>query len=230
MVRFSSADEDCSLTHIIDNVEMCRSAFRFVNATKTRLTPYIAPCPHWEDGTISQEFALERVEELRLGKEKESTVANLLQRSFSTDFGNRSFFQNRHHCRFLAWYNEQLIGHLAIAFRAIQMGGQRVDIVGIGEVAVCRDFRRRGVGSALVAAALDEGRASEADFAALFGEKSIYARAGFVNACNRITLSEMEGARTGSIVRENNPHFMIKPLGDLAWDFDAPVDLAGFAF
>lgn len=177
-----------------------------------------------------REITIERVEELRLNKATEAQIAELLDTTFTTDFGGRSFFQNRHHCRFIAFQKGELVGHLSIAYRAIQMGRQRVDIVGIGEVAVAAKARKQGIATELVHCAIEEGKAAEADFAALFGEESLYSKAGFVKGNNNITLSEMEGARTGTIVRENNPYFMIRPLGKLEWDFNVPVDLAGFSF
>jgi len=176
------------------------------------------------------DFSISRIEELRLTIDMEKAIADLLASSFKADFGGRSFKQNRHHVRFVAMVGDSLVGHLALCFRAIQMGGRRVDLIGIGEVAVDGNHQKQGIGSSLVQAALDEGVAARADFAALFGEQSIYEQAGFVPASNLLTIFELEGAKTGWTVREQNPYFRIKPLGDLAWDFDSPVDLAGFAF
>ncbi len=177
-----------------------------------------------------REITIERVEELRLDKAIEVQISELLGTVFTTEFNGRSFFQNRHHCRLMAFQNGELVGHLAIAYRAIQMGCQRVDIVGIGEVAVAVKARKQGIATELVRCAIEEGKVAEADFAALFGEEALYAKAGFVKANNRITFSEMEGARTNAVIHENNPHFMVKQLSKLQWDFEVPVDLAGFPF
>lgn len=176
------------------------------------------------------DLTVERIEELRLGRALERTIAQLLKENFSADFQGRTFFHNRHHCRFLVWADALLVGHLAIAYRAIQLGQQRVDIVGIAEVAVAKTHRRQGIGSNLVASALDEGRKADADFAALFGTSKIYSKAGFVPAPNMITVSNIEGARTGTTIRERNRHFMVKPLGNEQWRPDAEIDLAGFPF
>jgi len=173
---------------------------------------------------------IQRVEELRLEKSLEATIADLLRTTFQTDFQGRSFFQNRHHCRFLVWTDEILAGHLAVAYRAIQVGKARTDIIGIGEVAVAPQFQNRGIGSALLKAALEEGNRAGAEFALLFGEASIYAKAGFTSANNPVTLSEREGARTGAITRGHNPFLMVRPLAQKQWPPHIPIDLAGFAF
>ncbi len=173
---------------------------------------------------------IQRIEELRIKGALEQQIAALIKVCFRADFNGRSFCQNRHHCRFVEWRGETLAGHLAIAYRAIRLGEDLVDIVGIGEVAVAPEFRRQGIGRQLVEAALEEGRTAKADYAILFGEESIYAKAGFVNAPNEFTIVEMNGANTQDIRRRTDPNLMVMPLGDRPWNPDAPVDLAGFPF
>ncbi|MEE9315378.1 MAG: GNAT family N-acetyltransferase [Rhizobiaceae bacterium] len=173
---------------------------------------------------------IERVEELRLSKRQEVEISQIIAANFSADFDGRSFFQNRHHCRFLHYQNGELVGHLAICYRTIQLGEERVNIIGIGEVAVAKQARRKGLGAALLQAAIDEGKSSQAEFAALFGEQSIYTKAGFSSAPNKIKLIEMEGARTKGVVEENNPYLMVLPLRGKKWNTTLDVDLAGFAF
>jgi len=179
---------------------------------------------------MSQEIVIERVEELRLTDVDESEIHTLIGRSFSNDYQGRSFFQNRHHCRFLHRIDTKIAGHLAVAYRAIHMGERRIDIIGIGEVVVDTNHRQKGIGTALLNSAIEEGRLAGADFATLFGEQNIYVATGFKSANNMITLSEMEAAHTGRIVKERNEYFMVKQLGNLAWDHEADIDLAGFPF
>ncbi len=174
--------------------------------------------------------APERHEELRLNGPLEAEIIDLLARVFPTDFGGRSFFQNRHHARFLVRVDGVLAGHLAVCHRAVWLGDRMLDVLGIAEVAVDPAFRRRGIGAALVEAAVQEGRDAHADAVLLFGEQPIYARAGFVAMKNPITRIEMHGARTGDTVREEAAHLMVHPLKGLNWDASAPLDLAGFTF
>ncbi|BAM03437.1 GNAT family N-acetyltransferase [Phycisphaera mikurensis] len=173
---------------------------------------------------------VERHEELRLAPALDREIAELIGRVFPTDFGGRSFFQNRHHARFLVRVGGTLAGHLAVCHRAVRLGYRVLDVLGIAEVAVDPAFRRRGIGVALVEAALREGRAAGVDAVLLFGVESIYARAGFVAVKNPITRIDMRGVRTGEIVREEAEHLMVHPLGESGWDATAPLDLAGFTF
>ena len=173
---------------------------------------------------------IERHEELRLKPRLDQEIAELLGRVFPTDFGGRSFFQNRHHARFIAREGGVLAGHLAVCYRAVRLGDRRLDVLGVAEVGVDPAFRRRGIGAALVEAALKEGRDAHADAVLLFGVQPIYARAGFLAVKNPITRTEMQAAHTGATVREEAVHLMVHPLDGPAWDAAAPLDLAGFTF
>ena len=173
---------------------------------------------------------VDRVEELRLSHEADGQIGALLALCYRTDFEGRSFYQNRHHCRFMVRSGAQLIGHLAVCYRAVRLGDEPVDIIGIGEVAVHPDFRRRGICAAMLDAAIDDASHSIAEFALLFGEASIYSGAGFVSAQNSVTTTEMRGAQTLRVETKVSPHLMVRPLTDRTWDFKAPLDLAGFSF
>lgn len=173
---------------------------------------------------------VQRIEEMRLDRETENGIARLMERCMSEDYEGRSFFQNRFHCRLVIREGVKIIGHLALDFRAIRLGENLVDCVGIGDVAVHPDYRRRGLGTALVDAALAEGHQSPASFALLFGRQSIYSTAGFVSAPNELTFTPTRGARTSQTVVQRHGFFMVCPLREEIWDNTLPVDLAGYPF
>lgn len=179
---------------------------------------------------MADNFTIDRVEELNLSQRQDSAIANLVGRIFNADMGGRSFAQNRHHRRYMIWQGNALAAHLAVCFRAIRLGERLVNAVGIAEVVVDQPFRKQGMASALLDAALGDAQHSLADFALLFGVENLYHRAGFRNAGNVLTLTPMIGAETADPVRKSDGSFMVKQLGDLRWEDGVEVDLAGFAF
>ncbi|SLN63334.1 GNAT family N-acetyltransferase [Roseisalinus antarcticus] len=172
---------------------------------------------------------IDRIEETRLSGGDEAAIISLLGRSFGTDFGGRSFYMQRHHVR-LVLRDPQIVGHMALSLRAIRLGDALVDIVGLAEVATDPDRRGEGIATRLMDAAIAEARATGADFFVLFGDQPLYAASGFVARSNTLRFVELDGARTGQVQEAKRGGLMVLPLGVVAWDSDAPVDLLGHLF
>ena len=173
---------------------------------------------------------IRRTDEMRLTPQFEAEIARLLEEPFRGVFGTRTFFQNRHHVRFTAHKDEMLVGHLALGLRAVRLGDKLMDVIGIAEVGVDKDHRGEGIARSLVMAALEEGRASPASFALLFGDAKIYGSMGFAKATNTITSTKFEAARTGETVTETEHPLMVCPLTGRTWNNTPDLDLAGFRF
>jgi len=177
-------------------------------------------------GTIE----IRRTDEMRLTAEFEQEIAALLEEPFHGVFGTRTFFQNRHHVRFTAHKDAALVGHLAVALRAVRLGNDLLDVIGIAEVGVSKAHRGKGIARQMMAAALEEGRRSPASFALLFGDAKIYSGMGFAKATNPVTSTGFEAARTGETITETEHPLMVCRLTDQVWKNDLPLDIAGFRF
>lgn len=172
---------------------------------------------------------IETIPETGLTPAREAEIAALLARCFATDFGGRSFYQQRHHLRLLA-RDPHLVGHAAMTLRAIRVGGQLTDIAGLAEVATDPSHRGKGIAAALVQAAIAEAKAGPAAFVLLFGVARVYAAAGFVTVHNPMTWIDLTGARLGAVRSELAETLMVLALRDKAWDPAAPLDLLGNLF
>ena len=174
---------------------------------------------------------IERIPEARLGPGDEAEIAALIETCFTaSDFGGRSFYQNRPHLRVVARNGARIVGHMGLFLRAVRLEDALVDVAGIGDVAVHPDARGRRLATAMLEAAVEEARAGPAAFLLLFGTRRLYAAAGFEKAPNRVTVTQMERVRTGPVETWEAQALMVKPLRDVAWDPAAPVDLLGFPF
>lgn len=173
---------------------------------------------------------VERIPEWALTPADDAQIAGLLARSFDTDFGGRSYFQQRHHLRLVMRKAGGIIGHMALLFRAVRLGGELVDIAGLADVACDPHHRRKGIASTLLQAAIAEATASPAAFLLLFGTAGIYAGAGFTKVSNPTTFVEMRGARSGAVKSEPAETLMVLPLRDKGWRGEQPLDLLGTLF
>lgn len=84
--------------------------------------------------------------------------------------------------------NGQVVGH--IAFSPVVAGDERRRGLGLAPMAVSPSWQRRGVGSLLVAAGLDECRRRRARFVVVLGHPAFYLRSGFEPAAARGWRSE----------------------------------------
>lgn len=175
---------------------------------------------------------IDAVHEMDLTPAQDAEIAALIARAFGEDagYGNMSFYNQRHHLRLLARLDGKLVGHYALGYRAIRMGGQRVQIVGLGEVATDPDHRGKGVASALMVAAKGRARATLADFILLFGVRPLYEGTGFVSKPNIVRHMGIEDDHSTKMIEEGQTALKVYPLKHTIWDDDALVDLLGPTF
>lgn len=175
-------------------------------------------------------FQISNVEEHQLTASDEIALNQLLCSAFGDEFGDRSYFQQRHHIRVIARQDDQIIGQMSLCYRSIRLGADLVPIMGLGDVATAPEQRGRGVAGAMLTTAIDIVSQSAAQFFVLFGDRPIYAGHGFVAASNTVTYSSLENAHTGAVTTKSDANLMVLPLTDRVWDAVAPVDLLGFSF
>ncbi len=175
---------------------------------------------------------IEAVAEFDLTADQDAEIAALVGRAFGENhgYGNMSFYNQRHHLRLLARRDGVLIGHYALGFRALRMGGQRVQIIGLAEVATDPDHQGKGVASALMTAAIDRARSTLADFIVLFGTRPLYEGVGFVAKRNVVRHMGIENDHTTEIIQGVETALKVLQLKDTEWDDGALIDLLGPTF
>ena len=173
---------------------------------------------------------IERIPEWALSPEDEAQIAHLLARAFSTDFGGRSYHQQRHHLRLIHRAQGRIIGHIALLFRAVRLGDALIDVAGLAEVCTHPDHRGQGIAQALLQAAIAEAAASHASHLLLFGNANLYSGNGFQCQTNLLTYLDLHGAVTGTVRTEAAEQLMVRPLRDQPWRAADPLDLLGTLF
>ena len=172
---------------------------------------------------------IERIPEWALTEADDRQIADLLARCFKTDFGGRSFFDNRQHLR-LVYRQSRIVGHMALQFRAMRLGERSVTIAGLADVATDPEFRGQGIAGQLLQVAIAEASGSLAEFFLLFGTAGLYQAAGFRRVQNPTIWVDMRGSVTREIHRSPSEDLMVLPLRDTVWDGNATLDLLGNVF
>ncbi|MEL7228562.1 MAG: GNAT family N-acetyltransferase [Pseudomonadota bacterium] len=176
-------------------------------------------------------YRFEAVAETDLTQAQEQAIAALIAPVYTqVDFEGRSFFQQRHHLRFMAWHGEVLVAHMALTYRAVRLGETLWDVMGIAEVVTHPDHRRHGLASHLLAMAREKADARGVDALLLFGTETLYGRAGFVRTLNPLVYVDMKGCRTAQTVEAKSHAMMVLTTGKQTWNSTATVDLLGALF
>lgn len=193
----------------------------------------VAMNPFWalaDDGGLTLPGQVERIPEMQLSARDDAAIADLLARSFPTDFGGRSFFTQHHHLRLVIRQDGAIAGHMALVLRSVQLGDRRVTVAGLAEVATDPAHRGKGIAAALLQAAIAEAKAGPAAFLLLFGVARLYAAAGFKTVSNPMAQVILHGPQVERLVSTGDNSLMVLPLRDQPWPDTALLDLRGPVF
>ena len=173
---------------------------------------------------------IEIIPEWALTAPDEAQIARLITLCFGDDFDNRSYYRQRPHLRLIYRQDGQIIGHIALLLRAVRLGAQMTDTIGLAEVCTHPDQRGAGVASQLLQAAITQARASQAAYLTLFGTAPLYAGHGFTRQTNILTYVDLAQNRTTAILNEPAETLMTLPLRNRPWPTEAPLDMLGPLF
>jgi predicted N-acetyltransferase YhbS len=172
---------------------------------------------------------IDRIPELALTREDDRAIAALLERAFSPAFGGKSYYKQRHTLRVVA-RDPGIVGHIALHFRAVRIGGTHAEIAGLAEVATDPDRRGQGIAGRLLTESVAVARESLADWVFLFGDAALYAAAGFRAVPNPVRHLALSDEGTGAVGLLTDASLMVLPLRGGGWDDSAIVDLMGHTF
>lgn len=181
---------------------------------------------------------VERIEETLLTEADEAAIAALLAAAFGGQngdgpdggFGGRSFYQQRHHVRFVVRRGAQVTGHAALGLRAIRHGANLLTVATLGDVATDPAHRGKGIATAVLRAAIVAAQTSPAQAMLLFGTAGLYAANGFRQVRNQMRFVDFKDVQTGDVHDQPARWLMVLPFGGFTWDDAAPVDLVGNCF
>lgn len=172
---------------------------------------------------------IDLIPEWALSPADEAQIADLLAAAFDTDFGGRTYYMQRHHLR-LVLRDPEIVGHIALLFRAVRQGDQHITIAGLAEVATAPTRRGEGIATRLLRRAVEVSRSSPAEHILLFGDAPIYAGHGFRPVQNPLTFLAIDQDDQSTIHNDASDSLMVLDLSGKPWDGQIPTDLIGRKF
>ncbi len=180
----------------------------------------------------SDKFQLERVEEFMLDRNDIMNLKALLASCFPEYPEQSTFFTQLPSFRYLAHFDNQLIGHLGVDFRMINNGGQICKALCISDVCVKAGFRKNQLASKMLQQLENDAREKQIDFNILIANDSkIYQHLGYHNCANKFRWLMIQKSHSLGVVQRNlgRNAFMIKSISGKKWSNNV-TDLLGPIF
>ncbi|MEC0124988.1 GNAT family N-acetyltransferase [Paenibacillus pabuli] len=171
--------------------------------------------------------------DMDLNEEWSTHLQELLIASFPEVYPKeRLFFKQIPHCRILAFTSDnQLIGHVGLDYRMMNLNGKAVRVMGIIDLCVSTAHRSQGLGSLLLSEAEKRSRESS-DFVLLFADhEKLYSKHGYKavnNTCKWLKIDH-ETLATIGIGCQKVEGLMIKEVGTLSWS-EGELDFLGYLY
>jgi len=176
-------------------------------------------------------FKIESKHETELSKQEREELLTILNNSFDGVFGSQIFFKQIPHLRYFVKGNDKIIAHVGIDYRGMNLGGKIIFVVGIIDLCVVPNHRRKGWGSELIKH-IENTYKEKADFLLLFADDHrVYLKNGFTLANNQVSWLGIDKGKTLGIISKNlDDCLMYKPLNkDALWSIDS-LDMMGYLY
>ncbi len=177
------------------------------------------------------EFQL--IEAYKVDRVTQQQVAELLEACFPDGGHNgRTYFKQMPHYRLLLRQGDVLIGHIALDYRVMALGGKPLKVMGLIDVAVLPAHQGKGLGTQMLKQVDDlmEPYLDNIDFMYLVSEKhKFYENCGYQLIKQQVKWLAIDQHVNYGIKDEYiDDCIMIKPNGDKIWDETVTLDLLGY--
>ena len=177
-----------------------------------------------------------QIPDFAVHEEQSEEIARLLSVCFpdhKDDYRGRDYFKQLPHHRLLAFNDNELIGHLGIDFRVMNLNGNPVRVFGALDLCVSPEHRRTGIATGLLQRFEDIARDScRVDFLFLVSnDPGFYERRGYKKTILRATWLKIDQHSNFGVATEDisDASFMQKSVSNAEWT-DGKLDLLGYMY
>ena len=174
---------------------------------------------------------IQRIEEFKITDHQKKVIHQLLSACFSGYPKGRIYYKQLPNFRYLAYLDDQLIGHLAVEHRMIAIDQKPYSILGVVDICVAKEHRGKNIAATLLLELEKLGIENNIDFIILTAtEHHFYLKNGyklFSNNCRWLFINEHQ---TLGVKNRYLPEaLLIKSLGEKKWS-EGIVDFLGTVF
>ncbi|WP_413409094.1 GNAT family N-acetyltransferase [Paenibacillus amylolyticus] len=168
-----------------------------------------------------------------LSEEWSTLLQELLVTSFPEVYPkDRLFFKQIPHGRVLAFTpDNQLVGHVGLDYRMMNLNGKPIRVLGIIDLCVSPAIRSQGIASLLISE-VERLATGRVDFVLLFADhEELYSKNGFEtvnNTCKWLKIDH-ETLTTVGVGTQAVEGLMIKEVGNMPWG-EGELDFLGYLY
>ncbi|MEL6864477.1 MAG: GNAT family N-acetyltransferase [Bacteroidota bacterium] len=174
---------------------------------------------------------LQRLEEYLISPKQAASIQQLLSACFPDYPTGRTYYKQIPKFRYLYWQGNELIGHMAVEHRKMNIGGQLCTIFGVADLCVAEAHQSKKLASNLLSELEQLGKKIHIDFIVLIAqEHKLYENNGFQlvsNTCRWLMIHKEQTLGVGQ--RKIKECLMYKSLRGQAWP-DGLIDFMGPIF
>ncbi len=174
---------------------------------------------------------IQRIEEFQISESVHQQINTLLNNTFGDYYLERSYYKQLPTFRYLAWEGEQLIAHMAVEHRNINVGEVLSKIFGVVDLCVDKTFQSKNIASSILKELEDLGTQHQIDFIVLIAQNhEVYEKNGFTvenNTCRWLMINGNQTLGVGH--RRIEECLMVKPINDKKWN-SGLIDFLGHIF
>ena len=177
---------------------------------------------------------IKEILEYDIDNKLKNKLQKLLVDSFGTDFpSDRIYYKQLPHFRIIVSNeNKDIIGQAGIDYRAMNLNGKSIMVIGIIDLCVAKAYRSKGIGSLILSEIHKFCKDKSVDYILLFADNpKLYLNNGFVsveNKCKWLQINDEDQTIYG-IGHERIKELMIKELRGKKWE-DGELDLLGYLY
>ncbi|MFD2177825.1 GNAT family N-acetyltransferase [Veronia pacifica] len=173
---------------------------------------------------------MEIVHEITLTKEQHESIKLLRNQSFPDHQSDYSYFKQRPHMRALQYEGDNLIGYLGLDYRAVKVGDEVYNVLGIIDFCVDQRYRGKGIGSLMLSDVSAFAEGTDVDFIILISELGrFYEQRGYTKVESLHSWLRIHQHTNYGVAVDHVDELFVKPVSGKSWSA-GHVDWLGYMY
>ncbi|HAT7741496.1 TPA: GNAT family N-acetyltransferase [Vibrio vulnificus] len=168
--------------------------------------------------------------EINVTEVQHKAIEALRNCSFPEHQANRSYYKQLPHMRALQYEGDMLVGYLGLDYRAVKVGNEVYNVLGIIDFCVAEQYQGKGIGSLMLSEVSSFAKGKGVDFIMLISElEDFYLRHGYSKIETIHSWLRLNEHTNYGVAVEHIDDLFIKPVSGKEW-VNGHLDWLGYMY